>query len=573
MKKYKLEFAIGVIFAGLLVALLWSNLTALWKPLPIVLATVAAVVLAGVVMPWGEKKGAGLATDSEKYAPKYFAQAIVSSVVGIAVIVGIAGLANRERFSKTFDLTERKVNSLSSETETFLASLEKEVEVWCVPSQNPTERYCEDSMQLRRLFAEKTEKIVMGNVDLSQMAIVQRVKPAGYGRLVLMTRDGAQRSEVVGKVTESKLTNGLINLIKTKKVVYFLVGSGEPSTGMDAGERSYAQVAEILKNRAYDVKEHNITAGDLPADATMVVAGSATVPYNTVVENMLRRVLARGGRVLLTVNPYRDPGMPKLFSDLGITLEDTLLVNNRGATQLGGQLAQLDPMRPPLVVGEFSRESPITSVFSPRDIALADGARPMSFTSADNGEGGLKLKHTTLMSAFHAAPVPMTAEARTKLPLEGPLGVTPPTDFDPKKTYTVGIDVEIENPAKLAEGLSAATVAMADGKGALGTEASKTDAAGEKKDPSKENAELVVLGFDLAGRFEGAAPANPQILPLAVSHLYRDKELVSIPTKDFAPKQFNLEKNPGGFLFLFAGFLPIATALTGFYIWMRRRSA
>jgi len=342
---------------------------------------------------------------------------------------------------------------------------------------------------------------------------------------------------------------------------------------MDGGERSYAAMAELLKNRAYDVKEHNITAGDLPADASMVVAGSASVPYGPVVENMLRRVLARGGRVFLTINPYRDPGMPKLFEDLGVKLEDTLLVNNRGATPLGAQLAQLDPMRPPMVVGEFSRESAITSVFTPRDIALADGARPLSFTTKDGGEAGIKVKHTVLMSGFHAAPVSIPFAERNKLALTGPLNLTLPADYDPKKTYAVGLDVEIENPAQLAEGLPASTVAMADG-GSLGEKA--TDAAkkdGAAAEGENGGAELVVLGFDVAGRYEGAAPANSQILPLAIAHLYRDKELVSIPTKDFAPKAFNLEKNPGSFLFLFSGFLPIATLLTGFYIWMRRRSA
>ncbi|MCA2961649.1 MAG: hypothetical protein IOD12_15475, partial [Silvanigrellales bacterium] len=369
---------------------------------------------------------------------------------------------------------------------------------------------------------------------------------------------------------------------KTKKTVYFLVGSGEPSTGMDGGGKSYAQMAELLKNRAYEVKEHNITAGDLPSDAMLVVAGSASVPYGPVVENMLRRVLARGGRVFLTVNPYRDPGMPKFFEDVGVKLEDTLLVNNRGATPLGAQLAQLDQMRPPMVIGEFSRESPLTSVFTPRDIALADGARPLSFLTKDAGEGGLKLKHTVLMSGFHAAAVPVSYEERNKLSLDGPLNLALPADFDAKQTFTVGIDVEIENPKKLAEGLPAATVAMSEG-GTLGTDAAKDGdkpvdpAAAQAKDAAADTAaqtaELVVLGFDVAGRYEGAAPANAQILPLAVAHLYRDKELVSIPTKDFAPKAFNLEKNPGSFLFLFSGFLPIATLLTGFYIWMRRRSA
>lgn len=579
MKKYKLEVALLSIFASLIVALLWGTLASRFASLPYLLMGACAIVLAAVLVPWTGKSGDGQeeGSDRERYAPKYFAQALVSSVVGIALIIGLAAVLNRERFSKTIDLTERKVNSLSEETTKFISTLDKDVNIYCIPSMEARERYCEENAYLRRLYTETATKIQHGVVDLRDIATLQKIKPTGYSRLVIMS--DANRSEIVGKVTESKLTNALINLIKSKKVVYFLVGSGEPSTGLE-GERNYANLAETLKSRAYEVKEHPITAGELPADAQLVVAGSSTVPYGSVVENILRRFLAKGGRLILTINPYRDPGLGKLFADLGVKLESTLLVHNQGATQLGAQLAQLQPMRPPVVVGEFSRESPITSVLSPRDIALADGARPMSVLQkpAEAAEvAGLKLKHTSLMSAFHAAPVTITEEARNKLPLDGSLGVQPDAGYDPKKTFPVALQVEIEGASKLAEGVPAASVAMG-GSGTAGVDTAKDskDTKDASKDGSKEpkdTSEVVVLGFDVAGRYDGAAAGNSQILPLTVAHLYRDKELVSIPTKDFAPRQFDLSKNPASFLFLFAGFLPVATALTGFYIWMRRRSA
>lgn len=578
MKKYKLEISIACIFAAMIVGLLWTTLAAKLPALPYILLGVCLFVLSAAIVPWPSKEEseAGDLEAHEKFAPKFFAQALVSSVVGIALIVGIAAVLNRERFSKTFDLTERKVNSLSEETIKFLETIPKEVMIYCIPAMDPRENYCGENQHLRTLYSQRSrEKVKHAVVNPGDIATLQQVRPSGYGRLVVITDNN--RSEVVGKVTESKLTNALISLIKTKKTVYFLTGTGEPPTSFE-GEKNYGGLAEVLKNRAYEVKEHPITSGDLPADAQLVVAGSNTVPYTSLVENMLRRFLARGGKLILTVNPYRDPGLHKLFADLGLKLEPTLLINNQGATPLGAQLAQVAPMRPPVVIGEFSRESPITSALSARDIGLVDGARPLSTTPAK--EGGAKLKHTLLLSAFHAAPVSLTDEQRNKLPLEGPLGVKPESNFDPKKTYPVAYDIEIEDAAKLAEGLPAATLA---GNSPTGTEngaaASSADKGkeGEKKDEKKDAkadpAEVVVFGFEFAGPYERAAPANSAVMPLAVSHLYRDKELVSIPTKDFAPRQFNLEKNPASFLFLFAGFLPVATALTGFYIWMRRRSA
>ena len=570
MKKYKLEVSILAIFVSLIVALLWSTMAAKFAMLPYLLLGVAVVALGAAVSPWGESQTAGAEKDSEKYAPKYFAQAIISSAVGIAIIVGLAAIANRDRFSKSFDLTERKVNSISDESVKFLASLEKPVAIFCIPSMDPRERYCEENMQLRGLFAEKSKFITHDVIDMRDMAALQKVKPTGYSRLVILTENN--RSEVAGKVTESKLTNALINLIKSKKVVYFLSGSGEPTVTGEVADRNYAAVAEVLKNRAYDVKEHNITSGDLPADAQLVVAGSSTVPYSNVVENMLRRFIARGGRLVLSLNPHRDPGMPKLFADLGIKLDNNILMHNLGATQLGGQLVQLNPMRPPVVVGEFSKDSPMTNVFNARDVALVDDARSM--VAMAKGDGPIKLKQIQLMSVFHAAPAQITDEARGRLTLDGALGLKPDAGFDPKKTWAAAFSVEIDGASKLAEGIPAATVAINDTASAGAGMGTAKPAADEPKDVKKEDkSEVVIFGFEIASRYDRIAPANTQILPLAVSHLYRDKELVSIPNKDFAPRQFSVEKNPAGFLFLFAGFLPVATALTGFYIWMRRRSA
>jgi len=582
MKKYRLELSIGLILALLLVVLLWTNLSSIAPQLPIGLLAACVVALISVIAPWPERDPEGrlVSSPSERYAPKEFFLAAVWSVLGIVIIIGAATLLNRERFSKTFDLTQRKVNSLSVETVNVLKDLKNDIQIFCVPSQDPRERYCDESGQLRRLFSETSPKVQQFALSLSDEASLAQVRPTGYSRMVLVTKDG-NRNEVIGSVTESKLTNAILSLTKTKRVVYFLTGNGEHPTGME-GNRNYANVAEILRNRAYEVVQHKVTEV-LPAEAQMVVAGPAKGPYSIIVENMLRRFLARGGRLILVLNPYRDPGMPKLMADLGIKLDSTVLLNNKGATAFGAQLAQLDPLRPPIVVGEFSRQSPITSPFGVNDIGLADGARAMVFEApATSDPSAPKLKATVLMSAMHAAPVTLTEDQRNRLPLEGDLRLTPNAGFDPKKTYPVALDVEIENPAKLAEGIPSATLASKDSTGKVSLDgASQSSSAGDKSKPSdlasdaskdKDSAEVVVLGFDPVA-FERAIPTTTNLIPISVAHLYKEKDLVSIPNKDFAPKRFKMERNPGNFVFLFAFILPLLTALSGFYIYVRRRSA
>jgi ABC-type uncharacterized transport system involved in gliding motility auxiliary subunit len=567
MKKYRLELSIGLIFALLLVVFLWTNLSALLPQLPWGLAAVFVVALISVVAPWPERDAQGrvISSPSERYAPKEFGLAVLWSVVGIAIIVGLAALLNRERFSHTFDLTERKVNSLSTETVNVLKDLKTEIQIFCIPSQDPRERYCDENAQLRRLYSEQSSKIQHAALSLADRAALQQVRPTGFSRLVLLTKDN-NRNEVTGSVTESKLTNAILSLTKSKRTVYFLTGNGEHATAME-GNRNYYAVAEILRNRAYEVVPHKFTE-ELPTDAQIVVAGPAKGPYTAIVENMLRRFLARGGRLILVLNPHRDPGMPKLFADLGVRLDSSLLISNQGATPFGTQLAQLDPLRPPIAVGEFSRSSEITKVFGANDIGLADGARSMTFAAPAGDANTLKLKGTTLMSAMHAAPVTLTEEQRNRLPLEGDLRLAPNAGFDPNKTYPVALDIEIEAPAKLAEGVPSATLAAKDGAGQL------PSAAGDNKDANKDNvtSEVVILGFDTVA-FERVLPTTSNLIPLAVAHLYKEKDLISIPTKDFAPKRFRMERNPGQYVLLFAFILPLVTALSGLYIFVRRRSA
>lgn len=566
MKKYRLEISIGLIFALLLVVFLWTNLAAILPQLPIGLVAACVIALISVVAPWPERDAEGrLVTGPiERYAPKEFGMAVAWSVVAIAIIVGLAALLNRERFSRTFDLTQRKVNSLSTETVNVLKELKTDIQIVCIPSQDPRERYCDENAQLRRLYSEQTTKVQHTALSLADRAALQQVRPTGFSRLVLLTKDG-NRNEVTGSVTESKLTNGILSLTKSKRTVYFLTGNGEHSTTME-GSRNYYAVSEFLRNRAYEVVPHKFTE-ELPADAQLVVAGPAKGPYTTIVENMLRRFLARGGRLILILNPYREPGMPKLFADLGIRMDSTLLMSNQGATAFGVQLTQIDPLRPPIAVGDFSRTSEITKPFGVNDIGLADGARALTFAAPEGEANVLKLKGTPLMSALHAAPVTLTEEQRNRLPLEGDLRLTPNAGFDPKKTYPVALNVEIESPAKLAEGIPSATLASKDGSGQI---AAGKDVKDATKD--KVTSEVVVFGFDPVA-FERMLPTTTNLIPLAVAHLYKEKDLISIPTKDFAPKRFKLERNPANYVLLFAFILPLITALSGLYIYIRRRSA
>lgn len=470
----------------------------------------------------------------EMYSPKYFAQAILSCLVGIGVILGIAVILNKKNFSTTFDLTTGKINSLSEQTTQFLKSLNKPVQLICVPSATPNDTYCSDHEDLLNLYAKNSKEVTnLGTLNLADKDLLQKVQPSGFERIILIAE--SNRSEIDGQITENKLTNALINLIKTKKVVYFLSGSGEPSLSSEEGSvRNYADVVTSLQAKAYEAKEWNIKQGDLPDDAKVLVAGDNNIAYRMDGENIITHFVAKGGKLILIVNPYRSQGLDHFYSSIGLKLEPILLTLNTD-TALGQQIAKQNLMRPPVIISNFNKDAEITRVvtqaYTTQAVMPVDGGRPISIIDQNS-----KAHHraTVLMSAYDAAPISLTEEQRNKIDLNKPLLLRPNKNFDKDKDWNMAVDVEIKAPH-----------------------------------PS----EVVVFGFSIINPFSKTVPISNELIPLSVAHLYQDKDVVSIPSREFAPKQFNLSRNPGLWLPLFAGILPLITAIAGFIIWMKRREA
>lgn len=548
MKKHKLEFSIAALFVALLVLLMWQYLYLISKALPIILIAISLGIILYIILPFGEKN-----KDHEAYAPKFFAQSAITSLIAVAIIILLAVILNKTNFSKTFDLTTNKINSLSDESDKVLDSLTKQVQIYCIPAASPTDNYCDNNVDLLNLYMRRSKNIMyMGALSLTDKAILQKLQPSGYARLILFTDNN--KNEIDGQISESKLTNGIINLVKYKKVVYFLSGHGEPSINAEGNiEKSYADIAMALRTKAYDVKEWNIKQGNLPKEARVLVAGDNNLAYSEQTQAILENFIAQGGRLVLIVNPYREQGLENLYSKLNIKLDPILLTLNVN-TPIGQQIQKQNFSRPPVIASNFSMESPITKViaqvYGAQGVMPIDGGRPITILT-ENNKSEIKTHASVLISAYSAAPITLTAEARNKIDLNSPFQLLPDSNFDPNKSWPLAVNVEVTGLSHFA-----------------------TDKSVPKAtDPAKDKSEIVIYGFSLVGTYSKTVPISEELLPLTVAHLYQDQELVTIPTKDYSPKQFNLSRNPAVWLILFSGVLPISTALAGFFIWMRRRSA
>lgn len=483
----------------------------------------------------------------EAYAPKYIAQAFFLTLLITAIVVMVAVLLNKKTFSKNFDLTTNKINSLSYESDQVLNSLETDIEIICIPGANLTDNYCDSTSDLVNLYEKNNPHIVnRGTLDLRDRALLERLQPSGFSRLILLS--ATNKSEVSGTITESKLTNALVNLVKFKKIVYFLTGHGEPDISASTTERNYADVVSSLESRAYSVQTLNPTDSDIPSDARVVIAGDNSIPYDAHTESEITKFVARGGKLILITNPYRTQGLEDFYHQLNVKPDNVLLTLNKN-TSLGKQLSKQNFLRPPVVMSDFNTDSPISNIIAQAYGAQAsvpiDGARP--FTILDNTNTKIKTDTMILMYAVQAAPITLTDAERNKIDLKAPFLLTPDKTFDVEATWPIGFDIQILNASELSQGTK------------------------KPEKPEDDKSEVVLYGFSLVNEYSSQMRVTEDLIPLTVAQLYEDKELIAIPAKDYTPKQFNYSRNPGAWVLLFASFLPIATAFAGVIIWVRRR--
>ncbi|MGW8182111.1 MAG: DUF7088 domain-containing protein, partial [bacterium] len=135
------------------------------------------------------------------------------------------------RHHKRIDLTETQVHSLSAQTKKILEGLDQKIDVVGFFQEPSEAARFQDTIQEYHYLSPKLE-----------FEIVDPQENPGRVGQYQITRDGQvvvaspEKREIVDDPTEEKITNAIIKVTRDEeKVVYFLTGHGERSSG-DSGE-------------------------------------------------------------------------------------------------------------------------------------------------------------------------------------------------------------------------------------------------------------------------------------------------------------------------------------------------
>lgn len=261
---------------------------------------------------------------------KYGSSAVVSTLLTLAILAMLGFLS--QRHPVRFDWSESGVNTLTEQSSTLLARLDSDVvlRAFFDRSEVPDvaallDRYAYASDRIDVVFIDpNSSPMLVEELDLDPEALAKG----------LLRVESGDKSLVVTDLSESGITNGLLKLRRSSsKKIYFLTGHNEraisePDGTPAKGKETLGRAAEALRNETYQVEALSMaTRGDVPEDAAALVIGGPTRPFFDHELKALVDYAARGGSMLVMIDPRAQTDLPGLLAEWGIELGDDVVVD------------------------------------------------------------------------------------------------------------------------------------------------------------------------------------------------------------------------------------------------------
>ena len=246
--------------------------------------------------------------------------AIASILVVLGILAAINYLASRH--NKRWDLTAAGQYTLSEQTKKVLNSLQKPVRVTVFARTEDFPRFRSRLDQ----YQYQSKQLQIEYIDPEKRpALAEKLKESGLGTIVLEYEDRTQR---VTADDEQDLTNALIKVVQgeTHKV-YFTQGHGERDTTASEGS-GFSGLAQELGSDNFTGEKLVLLQQEIPADASVLVIAGPTSDFLQPEIDRLKAYLAKGGKLLLTIDPPLKAGAAPLTNLLAVLKEWNIDVGN-----------------------------------------------------------------------------------------------------------------------------------------------------------------------------------------------------------------------------------------------------
>ena len=316
----------------------------------------------------------------------------------------------------------------------------------------------------------------------------------------------------LGEFNEQNFANALIRLSRTSaSVVFWLDGHGERKLDGIANH-DLGEFGRQLQLKGYKVTGLNLAiAQEVPRNAALLIVASPQADLQDDEIKKLQRYLDAGGNLLWLIDPEPLRGLESVAEFLGLVLTPGTVVDP-SLKPRGG---------PPIMAtaGSYARH-PITGSF--RINTLCPGARQIGHADRDD---------------WRAAPLVEVAQR----------GWVETSKLDDNPVFDKSTDVP--GPVNIATAFERTT--------------------------NDRQQRIVVVGNGnfLSNAFLGNG-GNLQLGLAAINWLSGDDKLIAIPPRPAGDTKLEITQNTlYAIAFIFLLVLPLAFALTGVFVWWRRRRA
>ena len=321
----------------------------------------------------------------------------VQILLALTLLVGINALASRHYWRQ--DISRHGAFSLSPETLAYLHALKEPVNVVVtIPDDDSNNKSGQQQELLHRyvsnLLTEYREAAKHGTQEMFTLEFVDpfknprraeelaRIYHIDQTNVIIFSSGKRQRVITPSEILEFKdlkpvafkgeqaFTSALLETSSAKTpVIYFTTGHAEMALDNVTPNRGLSLVAQELRARNLETKPLDLSKGEVPEDAEMIVIADPQGQFMPQETERLRTYLSdRAGRLAVFMSAGRQTGLDELLARWGIHSADMMVVeiNKDYVDGAGGYL-----------IRSFA-EHPITSILRMNNAPLVTSqARPI----------------------------------------------------------------------------------------------------------------------------------------------------------------------------------------------------
>ncbi len=324
----------------------------------------------------------------------FVSSSVVMAVVFVAALVALNYIVAKK--NKTWDLTSKKIFSLSAQTKNVLGGLKEPIKaVTFIPDFKGAPPQLED---LFGKYAQASDKFTfeykdpLQDPEAAKVFGVKQGQPATYlvkgqGQAQVRIAINVQKVATPG-LAEQELTNGLSKITLTKETgVYFVTGHGElPLDGPP--NASLSNLKRLLTEEGYAPTPVNLVQrGEVPIDAALLVIAGPKQPLTEREAYLVDQFLEAGGRLLYFAEQGAEMGLDAVLAKYAIQIDHGLVADPREQpdkpfTIVTASYGEHETVRPLAAESAFTVFDTVRSLTQLREGALQGvSAVPLVLTS------------------------------------------------------------------------------------------------------------------------------------------------------------------------------------------------